>query len=315
MNVQRSLLKCNELGAFTQSHKDMIETNKFESLRVIHYLNQNLNELPYSHKKETRMKLSQRSLILSIVLIIVLLFVGGCKNSDSGTTPTVIVPITDDLFPLVAGHVYVYTGFLVDTNHVDDPLVPQPTPYRTSWTLLPSPPAPAGTWLIVDSTTVGISTNIRGFYIKKDTTTGNISFRQTLGPFYRLINATYTDTAIWVELAKPSVGAGVQWTAFDTTVTGNLGSQSAQVHLEIFGKIDGLQNVTDSSASHTIYSAYKVRTWRRVTATISSVTITLQDNATTSQLWLTKDVGPVQVNISGDPENYGHFRVLLSKNF
>jgi hypothetical protein len=275
-----------------------------------------MNGRPYSHKKETRMKQSQCSFILFIISIVTLLFVGGCKNSDSGTTtPNVIVPITDNLFPLVAGHVYVYTGYLVDTNQVDTPVEPQPTPYRTSWTLLSSPPAPAGAWLIIDSTTVGTSTSVHRLLVKKDTTTGDISFRQTLGPFYRLIGATYTDTTIWVELAKPSVGVNVQWTAFDTTVTGHLAGQTGQVHLEIFGKIEGQQNVTDSSASHTTYLAYKVRTWRRVTATVSGVTITLQDNSTTSQLWLTKDIGPVQVNISGDPENYGHFRVLQSKNF
>ena len=258
------------------------------------------------------MKLSIGLSILFTALLAMTLFVAGCKSGDSGTTPAVIVPITDNLFPLVSGHAYVYEGFLVDTNKVNTPVPGQPTPYRTSWTLLPGP---SGTWIIVDSTTVGVNTSIHLLLVKKDSTTGDISFRQTLGPFFRAIGATYSDTAIWVELAKPSYGVGVQWTAFDTTVTGNLQGQSGSVHLEIFGKIEGQENVTDSSASHTTYLTYKVRTWRRITATVSGVTVTIQDNATTAQLWLVKDIGPVQVNISGDTENYGHFRVMQSKNF
>ncbi|TLY28454.1 MAG: hypothetical protein E6K56_09895 [Ignavibacteria bacterium] len=140
---------------------------------------------------------------------------GGCKKDEGPTTP-VITPITEDLFPLVAGRRFVYTGFLVDTNSVETPVASSVGHYQAVWNVLAGP---AGTWLIQDSTTVGTTTATRFFQITKDTTTGDFSFRQTLGPFYRAIHATYTDTAVWIGIARPSMGIGVVWTAFDATVT------------------------------------------------------------------------------------------------
>ena len=234
---------------------------------------------------------------------------GGCKKDEGPTTP-VITPITEDLFPLVAGRRFVYTGFLVDTNSVETPVASSVGHYQAVWNVLAGP---AGTWLIQDSTTVGTTTATRFFQITKDTTTGDFSFRQTLGPFYRAIHATYTDTAVWIGIARPSMGIGVVWTAFDTTVTGNIpGVGTSNVRLQIFGEIEAKVSITDSSASHTVYpNAYRIRTWRKITAG----GFVVQDDATTAKLWLAANIGPVQVNISGDTENYGHFRVLKDKNF
>lgn len=250
-----------------------------------------------------------RDSVLLIAAFLLILSAGGCKN-DTGPTTTVITPITDDLFPLVTGRRFEYTGYLVYQNTVDSAVASSIGAYAGVWTVLPGPP---GTWLVRDSTTVGATTTVRFFQIKKDTSTGDFSFRQTLGPFFRAINATYTDTAVWIALARPSMGVGTAWTAFDTTVTGNIpGVGSASIHLEIFGKIEGQFAVTDSSASHQVYPhTYRIRTWRRITAGA----FVIQDDATTAKLWLAVDVGPVQVNISGDTENYGFFRVLKSRNF
>jgi hypothetical protein len=247
----------------------------------------------------------------AIATILCALALAGCK-SDSTTTgpPASGTPITDDLFPLVAGHQYEYTGYLVDTNQVDvaKPGIP-PGAYSTTWTLLPGP---SGTWLIKDSTRVAGSSSIHFLQIRKDASTGDFDFRQTLGPFLRRFNVAYTDTAIWVKVARPSMGVGYLWVAFDTTVTGNVPPiGTASVHLIIYGKIEGQVAIVDSSSGHVSHQCYKVRTWREVT--VGGVTV--QTDATTAFLWLEKDLGPVQVNIAGDPENYGHFRVLKSKNF
>jgi hypothetical protein len=250
-------------------------------------------------------------LVLAAFVIVwgLILSANGCKNNDTATPPPVVTPVTDDLFPLVVGHRYEYTGFLVDTNSVESPINSTIGAYVGIWTLLPGP---AGTWLIQDSTTVLGVTSLRYFQIKKATATGDISFRQTLGPFYRAIGATYTDTLAWIELAKPSVGVGATWTAFDTTVVGHVNGLTGDVHLQIFGKIEGQFSITDSSTAHNVYPhAYRIRTWRK----ISAGGFVIQDDATTARLWLVADIGPVQVNISGDTENYGLFRVLTGKNF
>ncbi|MBI1808124.1 MAG: hypothetical protein HYR76_13885 [Ignavibacteria bacterium] len=244
--------------------------------------------------------------------VLMILVAGGCKTNSTESS-VIITPITDNLFPLVAGHIFEYTGYLVDTNKVDTPVpgIP-PGAYKAKWTLLPGP---SDTWLIQDSTTVGATVSTRFLQIRKDTTSGDFAFRQTLGPFYRRFGVTYTDTTIWVWVARPSMGIGNTWLAFDTTVTGHLQGQTGAVGLQIFGRILGQESITDSSSVHTMYQAYKVRTWRKITATIQGLTVTVQDDATTALLWLVKDIGPVQVNIAGDTENYGHFRVLISKNF
>jgi len=247
----------------------------------------------------------------AIATIFCALLLAGCK-SDSGTTITTPAasPITDNLFPLVAGHQYEYTGYLVDTNQVDVPKpgIP-PGLYSTTWTVLPGP---AGTWLIKDSTRVAGTSTVRFLQIRKDTTTGDFDFRQTLGPFLRRFGVTYTDTAIWVKVARPSMGIGVIWVAYDTTVTGNVPPiGTADVHITIFGKIEGQVDVIDSSAGHLTHRCYKVRTWREITVG----GFTVQTDATTAFLWLEKDLGPIQVNIAGDSENYGHFRVLKNRNF
>ncbi len=247
-----------------------------------------------------------------MVSLAIILVTSGCKKDEGTTGPQSATPITDDLLPLVAGHQYVYTGYLVDTNTVSTPVAGTVGNYQAVWTLEPYLADPTGkTWFFIDSTTVLGSTTVRILLIQKDSSTGDFAFRQTLGPFYRAIHASYTDTLIWVQIARPSVGAGVTWTAFDTTVSGEFQGQAVGVHLQIFGTIDAGVSITDSSLAHNVYSAYRVRTWRKITVG----TFVIQDDATTALLWLVKDIGPVQVDIAGDTENFGHFRVMTSKNF
>ncbi len=247
--------------------------------------------------------------LIAAALLPIILAV-SCKSNDTSTGPPVITPITDDLFPLVAGRRFEFSGYLVAVGSVDSAVSGSAASYIGVWNVLPGP---SGTWLIQDSTTVFGYTSVRYFQIKKDTSNGDLSFRQTLGPFYRFFHVSFTDTAVWIGLARPSQGLATAWTAFDTTVTGNIpGVGSAPVRLQIFGEILGQVSITDSSSAHTVYpKAYKVRTWRKITAG----GIVVQDDATTAILWLAADVGPVQVNVAGDTENYGFFRVLKSRNF
>jgi hypothetical protein len=233
---------------------------------------------------------------------------GTPDSSRLRVAVTVSGAIHADLFPLLAGRYYSYTGFLVEVNTV---ATPKAGSYSASWTV-----APVGgtTWLIQDSTTYNSHLTTRGFLIRKNVS-GDFDFLQTLGPFYRAFSVPFTDSTAWIHIAKPSLGITgtpntAQWTAFDTTVTGTIGGTSGLVRLQILASLSGAI-ITDSTAGHNTYASYYVRTWRKIT--LGSIVV--QDDATTARLWLVKDIGPVQVNIAGDTENYGHFRILQSKNF
>jgi len=263
-------------------------------------------------------------LVCCFVLICVLVVGGaGCKKDEETTNPVVIVPITDNLFPLTVGNKFTYGGYATIAGSGDtmpDPL----SVYKTVWTIATNvAPSPLGgtATAIVDSTTLPVGpggagvTFARNLLIKKDSVKNDYYFMQTIGPFKRVFGITVgtapSDTLIWVAVARGSQGVGstgAQWTAYDSTFTGTGGSS---VRLQIFGKIETQETITDSSSAHTQYLTYRSRTWRRITISGSVV----QDDYTTSKLWLAKDIGPVQVRIVEDTENIGHFRVMRSRNF
>jgi hypothetical protein len=148
--------------------------------------------------------------------------------------------------------------------------------------------------------------------IIRKTAAGDFEFMQTIGPFKRAFGiptgTTAPDTLKWISVARPSLGLNVEWAAFDSTFIGTGGTT---VRLQISGKIEATETVTDSSTSHQSHLTYRSRTWRRITVGGTIV----QDDATTSRLWLERNVGPVQIRIVEDTENIGHFRVMKAKNF
>ena len=222
-------------------------------------------------------------------------------------------PITYTLFPLAFGNQYVYTGHAINTSVNGSTIIPDPNNiYRASWTLGPSPIP--GTTAIVDTTTLQLSTVVtssRLFIIRRDMISGRFDFLQTIGPFFRALNITptgRTDTTRWVTVADPSVGIGGTWTAFDSTYVNGLGNT---VQLQIIGELQAGETITDSSASKNTFDAVRFRTYRNIFIAGQPAI----SNATTSRLWLAKDVGPVQVHITEDTENLGQFRTMKQKNF
>ncbi len=242
------------------------------------------------------------------------------KDADTNRvtiTVTVTGSITFDLFPLTVGRKFRYVGYATAAgsgSRIADPS----GVYRTIWTILTNAaPSPLGgtATAIQDSTTgsflpAGVYA-VRTLLVQKSPA-GDYSFLQTIGPFKRAFGiptgTSAADTLKWFAVARPSLGVNVQWSVFDSTFTG---ASSTLVRLEIFGKIEAVETITDSSASHATHVVYRSRTWRKITAGGSVV----QDDATTSRLWLERNVGPVQVRIVEDTENIGHLRVMQSKNF
>ncbi|MFI5251399.1 MAG: hypothetical protein ACHQQQ_03110 [Bacteroidota bacterium] len=236
----------------------------------------------------------------------------GCKTNDTPTAgPAGAQPITVDLFPLVAGHTFIYTGYAINTTTAGSTKLPDPLHvYRTAWTVgTPVNLGPFGAAVaIIDTTTLQGQSGLIGkktmLFIRKDSTTGDFSFLQTLGPFFRAFGINSTDTARWVAIARPSVGLGGTWVAFDSTFTS---AAAGAVRLQINGIVVDQEDVMDSSAAHTIWHTYKFKTARAITAGSNTNTFL------TSELWLVANVGPVQVHIAEDTENIGHFRVLIQK--
>lgn len=280
--------------------------------------------LPYSVEVQPDTNLATATLGSDSVLTILAKSSGitsvRVKDADTNRvtiTVTITGAITIDLFPLTPGHKFRYVGYATAAGSGSP--IPDPSNlYRTIWTILTNAaPSPlGGTATALQDSTTGSFLPL-GFYaartlLIRKTAAGDYDFMQTIGPFKRAFGiptgTTAADTLKWIAVARPSVGLNVQWTAFDSTFVGTAGTL---VRLEIFGKIETVESINDSSTAHASHVVYRSRTWRKITAGGTVV----QDDATTSRLWLERNTGPVQIRIVEDTENIGHFRAMQSKNF
>lgn len=267
-----------------------------------------------------------------VVAGVLVVGINACKSDSNptgngGSGGTTIVPITSDLFPVVAGHKYTFIGYARTPRPLSGgggTVVSDPTnSYRTIWTIGPTVPSPVGgtATALVDSTrgpfgpSGFVVTVARTLLVKKDSATGDVYFLQTLGPFKRAfgisMGTSASDSLVWVGVARPSQGVGstgAQWTAYDSTYSGGGGTT---VRLQIFGRIIEQTTITDSSSGHATHTVYRARTSRNVTVGGTLV----QSDAETSQLWLEVGIGPIQVWIIEDTENLGHYRFFSAKNF
>jgi len=232
--------------------------------------------------------------------------VGDAASASATITIVVTGAITADLFPLVMGNKYTYGGYAIAPS--TGTIFPDPSNrYQTVWTIGPAGPLPGST-VIIDSTrlvhpSIGEILVARNLVILKNNITGEFFFLQTLGPFFRAFGINRTDTVRSIPIARPEVGIGGSWTAFDSTYTD---STASTIRLQIFGEVEAGEVITDSAAAHGTHETVRFRTWRRITLNGTIVV----DNATTSKLWLQRIFGPVQLLIAEDTENIGHFRVL-----
>ncbi len=237
--------------------------------------------------------------------------VGDAASASATISVIVTGAVTSDLFPLVLGHKYTFGGYAIAPS--TGTILPDPSNrYQTVWTIGPAGPLPGST-VIIDSTRLvhpllGEILVARNLVILKNNLTGEFFFLQTLGPFFRAFGINRNDTVRSIPIAKPEVGIGGSWTAFDSTYTD---STMSTIRLQIFGEVESGEVITDSTATHMTHETIRFRTWRRITLNGTVVV----DNATTSKLWLQKDFGPVQILIAEDTENIGHFRIIRDWNF
>lgn len=258
---------------------------------------------------------SNKFLHLFFLLLISSIGFFGCSednnptNGDGGPDP-----ITEDPFPMQIGRQLTYNGFLRDKSTDQD--ITSYTAYMASWTVIsnsaPVPNVGGTSNLVMDSTLAPtgmanppVAWVTTPFFIRRDPPTGNanFSFLQNLGPFYRRFGITPTDTLVWINLAQLDKGAGVEYTAFDSSWTTSVG----EVRLEIVGK---LQADVSVNVNGTDYNTYYLTTIRKVYAGGTVI-----QEAPTASLWLAPNIGPVKMIINADGENFGHTRNLVSKNF
>ncbi|TAK56814.1 MAG: hypothetical protein EPO24_10625 [Bacteroidetes bacterium] len=275
----------------------------------------------------------KRFMLLFSCIFAMLLFVFvGCKEDEESLPLDISVPST--LFPLTAGHVITYSGYLT-AGESETKIAGTETGYSTTWTVNTLIPVtavfPAGifpnlvgeTAVLVRDTTnvpaVSVTNKFTPVFIRQDSTSGDFSYLTNLGYFYRSASTkiwkSTTDTTAradslrFVVLAKPSAGIGTKFTCFNEDFTSYAGGVSNPVTLNL--KIEGVFEAKETiTVGSTDYETYRLV----ISRTVSAGGVALSQGVT-AKLWLANNVGPIQMFLAGNAEAPGNFRTMTSKSF
>lgn len=262
-----------------------------------------------------------RSLIFfwCVIGLLSVSLISGCSEDES--------PIVDDpdpvpanIFPLTPGHVLVYNSGTLLNLDTDVPIAGTEIGYQSKWVIagqLPvGPPPYTNPTVILDTTVVVGQTVVRSFLAHLEATPNEYYFLTNLGYFFRSqkiyntpgdsTSGVRTDSLRWILLAKPSAGVGVEWVAFNETFTSAV---VGQIRLEIKAEFEDTETIT---AAGTNYLTYRLVATRRVY--LGSSTTSISTNPT-AKLWMSEDVGPIQIELRGDAESNGKRQTLTGKNF
>ena len=257
----------------------------------------------------------------TVFFIVLCISLVGCKK-DSTTAPEQQQAITDDLFPLVPGHIIVYGEGNLYQYDTQTPIPGSETGFNSKWivgTSVPFPVAPyTNPTIVIDTTNVpafGV-TNIRQFFIHKDTTNGNFDFLTNLGYLFRSQKIYNTpgdsssgvraDSLVWIALSQSTAGVGNEYIAYSETY--NSAALGGNIKFDIVGQFDK-ETLTISGTN---YDTYKLTATRKIylgTSTVAAST------ATTAVLWLAPNIGPIKIILIGDGESNGKIQTMTSKNF
>jgi hypothetical protein len=267
---------------------------------------------------EVSLSIKQISALLLVAVLAFLLFLPGCskdENPINGGGETV----PPNLFPLVQGRVFLYSGYL---TQLSTETKIQGSDLTSSWTLagnfpLGIQPYP-NPFLILDSTNIpgfAISGLARQFFIDADTATGEYQFLSNLGFLFRSQGIYVTpgdsssgvrpDSLVWINLLKTSSGVGSKWIAYNNTFTARIGP----LRLEIEGEIEAKENLT---LAGTTFETYRLVATRKIYLGAGTTPIS---TGVTAKLWVTAGIGPVRIWLYGDDESNGKFMDLTGKNF
>lgn len=258
------------------------------------------------------------------ILVLAVLVFAGCEK-DSITDPTNTV-IPDNIFPLTAGRVISYNGYLTQ-NDTETKITASEAGYSTTWSIatripinavFPNPPFNvSGNGTLVRDTTrvpgVGVSMKFTPVFVDYDSTIAEYKFLTNLGFFFRTFSvqtsgSTRSDSLRYIILAKPRAGMGGTFTCFEETFAGSVAGSATNVTLKIEGTWGtATQSVT---AGGSTYETYYLEIRRVITIGGTPVATGL-----TAKLWVATGVGPVKMHLFGDAESHGNYRVMTSKNF
>lgn len=266
------------------------------------------------------MKKLKLLLLLPVILFSFSIIFTSCDEDSTGPGDEV-QPITDDLFPLIQGRVIVYGEGSLLLNDTQTPVPGSEAGFNSKWIVagnvaFPVPPHTNPT-LVLDTTNVpafGV-TNVRQFFIQKDTSTGNFDFLTNLGFLFRSqkiyntpgdsTSGVRSDSLVWINLSKSTEGVGREYVAYTANYTS---ATLGPIRFEIVGKFDR-ENLT---VAGTTYNTYKLTATRRIYLGTSTSAVSV---GTTAVLWLAADVGPVKIILIGDAESHGKSQTMTSKNF
>ena len=267
-----------------------------------------------------------RSLRAAMVAALTVLFVAGCEK-DSTTEPA-DTTIPDNIFPLTAGRVISYNGYLTQ-NDTETKIAASEAGYSTTWSIatkipvtavFPNPPfnVSGSAYLIRDTTKVpgvGVAMKFTPVFANYDSATGAYTYMTNLGFFYRTFQVKAAgsanianDSLRFIVLANPRAGLGGTFTCFDENFSGSVAGTPATINLKITGTWGtAKQSVTGGGVT---YEAYYLEIRRVVTIGSTPVATGL-----TAKLWVVPGVGPVKMHLIGDSESHGNYRVITGKNF
>ncbi len=250
---------------------------------------------------------------LAMFVLALALTTSGCKKEDS--TEPAVVAISEDLFPLILGRQFVFSGFLRDKTtdlNIDATgavyearmtvvAVNATTPFGTAHVISDSQRVPTG---LANPPTIWV---LGSFYVQRNpaTGTGNFNFLTNIANFYRTFGINRADSLRWVLLVRQDLGVGVEWTAFDSSWTGATGV----VRLQVVGKVEGREALTLAGQS---FNPYKITAIRKIYLGGSSTPSVQQPTAT---IWLQPNVGIVKFIFNADGTSLGFFREYKSRNF
>lgn len=272
--------------------------------------------------------------IFGAAALIALLAFSGCKKDDDPVA-AVDNTIPNDIFPLVAGHRFDYSGYFTNAD-TETPIAGTSTFYKTSWTLgSPFTPLSAifGTTygglvssknggrtsasLVYDSTLTapGGATKFSPVFAYYDSATADYYYMTNLGLFFRgsiikdsAAGGIRIDSLRFIKLASPKAGIGGEFTSFEQTYTSYANPTApTNIVLKVTGKWESKVDVTVNGVTYSSYYLVISRTAKVGTATVSS--------GVTAKIWLVKGVGPVKMFLAGDAETPGNYRELKTKNF
>lgn len=267
-----------------------------------------------------------RSLRMLSIVGTALLALAGC-DKDSSTEPT-DTNIPDNIFPLTAGRVISYSGYLTQ-NDTETKIAASEAGYSTTWSIttkipvnavFPNPPFNvSGNAVLIRDTTkvpgVGVTMKFTPVFVDFDSSTGAYTYLTNLGFFYRTFQVKAagattirSDSLRFIVLANPRAGMGGTFTCLDETFAGTVAGSAANVNLKITGTwASAKQSLTAGGAT---YETYYLEIRRVVTIAGTPVATGL-----TAKLWVAAGVGPVKMHLIGDTETHGNYRVISGKNF